>query len=592
MSYDYDLGAWDLSEILPEDMEAKMKEIDSLVTRFESFREKLDPEMPKEDFMEAVKLMETIITELHKISAGSYMDFSTDTSDADKSRVMSNVDRFSADMSNRMLFFSLWIKKGIDDSNFRRLSEGTGDYESYFRNVRRFRKFALDEPVEQMINIKDTTGVLVRDKLYDKLTAGFRYAIVIDGKEKEVNETTIRTLFQDPDPAKRKEAYEKVHERFSGFAPVIGELYTGTAIDWFSENIKTRRYPSPIAVRNFSNDIPDAAVDTLLQVCRDNLQVFHRYFGLKAKLCGIDGKISRTDIYAPIKEVSDKKYSFNEAVNTVMDCFGSYSGKVKTFALNIFEHNHFHSALSDTKKGGAYCYGMPPGIMPFVFQSFHGTVDDVSTMAHELGHAVHDQLCTAKHGMLTFHPSLPMAETGSIFAEMVLSDRMLQDAGDDKVLKKQILASQLDGAYKSIMRQAYFVLFEKKAHDMINSGQGASVEDLSDAYLDNLKEQFGDSVVLPDHFRFEWMSVPHIFHTPFYCYAYAFGQLLTLSLYKRFKDEGASFIPKYEMILSAGGAEPPAETLKKVGIDISSKDFWQAGFDILREKLDELEKLM
>jgi oligoendopeptidase F len=211
----------------------------------------------------------------------------------------------------------------------------------------------------------------------------------------------------------------------------------------------------------------------------------------------------------------------------------------------------------------------------------------VATLAHELGHAIHAMLAS-HHSAFTFHSSLPLAETASTFAEMVLIDKLLAEETDESV-RRDILFKQMDDSYATIMRQSYFAMFEKTAHEMVQ--KNASVDDLSAAYLDNLKEQFGDSLDLSDEFKWEWVGIPHIYQVPFYVYAYAFGQLLVLALYQQFKAEGESFKPKYLKILSAGGSEAPERILSEAGINIRDPKFWQGGFDVLEKLVSELEQL-
>jgi len=229
-----------------------------------------------------------------------------------------------------------------------------------------------------------------------------------------------------------------------------------------------------------------------------------------------------------------------------------------------------------------------PKITPYVLLNHKGNIRDVFTMAHELGHAVHDQL-TNKHSILTAHPPLTLAETASVFGEMLLFDNLMKNTKDKKV-KKTLLMQKLDDTYATIIRQAYFVLFETQAHNMVAEGK-ADLNTLNAAYLDNLKEQFGNSLTIADEFKYEWTSIPHIYHTPFYCYSYAFGNLLVLALYERYKKEGKTFVPKYLKILSYGGSENTARILKEIGIDIESEKFWQSGFDLVKEMVEELKEL-
>jgi oligoendopeptidase F len=285
--------------------------------------------------------------------------------------------------------------------------------------------------------------------------------------------------------------------------------------------------------------------------------------------------------------MTKKTYTFDEAVKMVLDAFNAFEPKVADLAKRVFDESRIDSEIRKGKAGGAFCWSVVPEMTPWVLVNYQGTGREVATLAHELGHAIHAMLAS-HHNTFTFHSSLPLAETASTFAEMVLIDKLLTEEKDESV-RRDILFKQMDDAYATIMRQSYFALFEKQAHDMVQ--KNASADELAAAYLENLKEQFGDALELSDEFKWEWVGIPHIYHTPFYVYAYAFGQLLVLSLYQQFKAEGESFKPKYLKILSAGGSEAPEKILSEAGINIRDPKFWQGGFDVLEKLVSELEKL-
>jgi len=228
-----------------------------------------------------------------------------------------------------------------------------------------------------------------------------------------------------------------------------------------------------------------------------------------------------------------------------------------------------------------------PQQTPWVLVNYTGKVRDVATIAHELGHAVHS-MAAEKHSLLTQHPSLPLAETASVFAEMLLTDRLLAEE-PDPLVRRELLAASVDDMYATVVRQAYFVIFEKEAHAAVLNNQ--SPEQISEMYLNLLHEQFGDSVEVGDEFRNEWVSIPHIYNTPFYCYAYSFGQLLVLALYRRYQQEGDAFKPGYLKLLAYGGSAHPEEILAEAGVDMTSPAFWQGGFDVIRSMIDELEAI-
>jgi oligoendopeptidase F len=387
------------------------------------------------------------------------------------------------------------------------------------------------------------------------------------------------------DPKLRAAIYQELYRVYGDDGPILGQIYQTIVRDWSNENIDLRNYQSPISVRNLGNDVPDQAVDALLAVCEKNAPVFQRFFELKARWLKID-QLRRYDIYAPVAQ-SDKTYDFQAAVDMVLDAFQNFDPRVAELAEGIIADGHVDSEIRKGKRGGAFCWSVDKDLSPWVLLNYQGTADSVATMAHELGHGIH-ALLAQDHSVFTYHSSLPLAENASTFGEMLLIDRLLSQESDPSV-RRDILFKQVDDAYATIMRQSFFALFEREAHKMVD--EGAIINDLSEMYLKNLANQFGDAVSISDEFRWEWVSIPHFYHTPFYVYAYAFGQLLVLSLYQRFQEEGESFKPGYIRILESGGSQSPADILSKAGIDISSQAFWQGGFDVIDGMVKELEDL-
>jgi oligoendopeptidase F len=229
-----------------------------------------------------------------------------------------------------------------------------------------------------------------------------------------------------------------------------------------------------------------------------------------------------------------------------------------------------------------------PGMTPYVMLNYTGEARDIATMAHELGHAVHGMMAK-DHSIFTFHSTLPLAETASVFGERILSDALMSQERS-KAVQQGLLVSQLDDIYATVLRQAYFVRFEKLAHQMV--ADGATGDQLAKAYFAELRQQFGKGVKVPAEFQWEWLTIPHIFASPFYCYAYSFGNLLVLALYRMYKEQGPAFVPKYMDLLSTGGSEAPQAILNKVGVDMTSEAFWQSGFDTIREMVEQLDKTM
>jgi oligoendopeptidase F len=336
------------------------------------------------------------------------------------------------------------------------------------------------------------------------------------------------------------------------------------------------------------NNIDDKIINVLLDTCRHHTNIFQKYFRLKAKMLGMK-KLTRYHLYAPlILQDKRKRFTYQQAVNLVLEVFESFDPKFRDFAELILNNNHVDSEIRKGKMGGAFCSTLTPKIIPYVMLNFDGRSRDVSTLAHEFGHAIHS-LCSRDLPITVSHAPLPLAETASVFAEMLLNEKLVAEA--DITERKILLAEQIDDMYATIMRQSFFTLFEIDAHDRV-AKENATIDNLSDLYHENLTKQFGTSMIVSTDFQWEWLYIPHFYHTPFYCYAYSFGNLLVLSLFNQYKKEGKSFIPKYIKILSAGGSEKPDQLLNKIGIDISRSDFWEQGFEFVKEKVIELEKIL
>jgi len=584
----YKLSRWSLADLFPSmkspELEAAFEKLEEQVTMFEGVRGKLRADIPADEFMHIVKTSEDTTRMAYKLDAFAGLSFAADTQDQAAQTMQARVQQFMAEMANRTLFFSLWWK-GLEDADAARLMKGAGDYRYYLEEMRHFKPHTLSEPEEKVVNLKDVTGSSALVNLYDSITNRYVFKLKVDGKVKELTEGELLSFRYSTDPKMRAKSYREQFRVYGGDGPILGQMYQTRVRDWYNESITLRKFKSPIAARNLVNDIPDEAVEALLDVSRRNAPVFQKFFKIKARLLDVK-KLRRCDIYAPVA-ASTKKYPFPTAADLVLDSFGAFSPEFSQLARRVLDENHLDSEIRKGKQGGAFCASVTPEMTPFVKVNYQGNAREVATLAHELGHAIHAMLAS-HHTTFTFHSSLPLAETASTFGEMMLIDRMLAEE-KNKSVRRDILFQQVDDSYATIGRQAWFAMFERSAHDMIM--KNASLDEVSKMYFENLKEQFGDSLELTDEFKWEWVCIPHFYHVPFYVYAYAFGKLLVLSLYKQFKAEGESFKPKYHKILAAGGSEAPTNILADAGIDIRSAKFWQGGYDVIKEQVEELERL-
>ena len=584
----YTQARWSLDDLFPahdsQEMKATLADLEAQVAAFETSRDQLTPEIAADEFLEIVATLETFTRLAYQVQGFAVLKFSEDTQDQAALTFQAQIQQRMAALQNRVLFFELWWK-GLENAPAERLMAAAGDYAYWLEEMRHFKPHTLSEPEEKIINIKDVTGAQALTTLYSSITNRYVYRLEVEGEIKELTREGLMAYVQGTDPDLRARAYQELYRVFGQDAPILGQMYQTLVRDWRNEQVDLRRFSSPIAARNLRNDIPDEVIETLLDVCQRNAPLFQRYFRLKARWLGLD-TLRRYDIYAPVAQAG-KTYEYASAADMVLNSFATFDPALADLARRLFEEGHIDSEVRPGKRGGAFCLTVDTRLTPWVLLNYQNRPRDVSTMAHELGHAIHSMLAS-DHSLFTYHASLPLAETASTFGEMMLVDRMLTEESDEAV-RRDILFGQVDDAYATIMRQAFFALFERQAHEMIK--EGAAVDELADAYMENLRLQFGNSLELSDEFRWEWISIPHIYHTPFYVYAYTFGQLLVLSLYQQYQAEGAAFKPRYLQILGAGGSAAPAAILNRAGIDIYSAAFWQGGFDVIAGLLNNLEAI-
>lgn len=584
----YPQTPWSLNDLFPShtgpEMKAAFVELDNLVSAFEALRPSLSADMPVEAFLDTLRKLEAIYHLAQRIEGYAGLAFAGNTQDQGVQTFLGTVEDRMAGVQNRVLFYSLWWK-GLDDAAVERLMAGSGDYRYWLETMRQFRPHTLSEAEEKIINIKDVTGAKAINNLYDTITNRYIFKVEVDGEMKELTRGELMVLVRGSNPDLRAAAYRELYRVYGEDGNLLGQIYQSLVRDWHNENVQLRHFASPISVRNLVNDIPDEVVNTLLDVAEQNTGLFQRFFQLKAKQLGM-AKLRRYDIYAPVAD-TEKRYEFGAGAEMVLGSFKEFSPLVAEMAQRVFDQNHLDSEVRKGKMSGAFCSTVAPDITPWVHVNYQGRPDDVGTLAHELGHAIHSMLA-AGHSLFTQHACLPLAETASTFGEMLLLDKLLASEPDETV-RRAMLFQQVDDAYATIMRQSQFAIFERVAHQMVR--EGAAVDELAEAYLQNLRKQFGEAVEVSDEFRWEWVSIPHIYGTPFYVYAYAFGQLLVLSLYQQFKVEGESFKPRYLKILAAGGSQSPEHVLTEAGIDMRSAAFWQGGFDVIKHIVDQLETL-
>ena len=582
---EYLQSKWKLDDLYPEDykaaFDADLNELKQKVESFEKYRGELTSDITPARFLEILKDYQEIAEISWKMGGFTSLRASGDTQNTAILSLMQQTDAVTTELQNKIMFFDIWFR-GLEDEKAAQLIEAAEGYRYFLTKMRSYKPHMLSESEEQIVNLKDMTGSSALESLYSSITNRYVFNVKIGGEEKKMTRGELMSYAHSAVRDERKAAYEELYRVYGNDGNILGQIYQSIARDWDTENLSLRHFSTPISVRNHYNDIPDEVVDLLLSTCQKNKKVFQDYFKLKKKLIGVD-ELHRFDLYAPIA-ADDSRVSFDEAMKTVLKSYNEFDPAFAKMAERVYNEHHIDSEVRHGKRGGAFCSTVSPKYTPWVLVNFQGKNDDISTLAHELGHAIHS-MSAEDRNIFEQHSCLPLAETASTFGEMLLSDYLEKQTDDKKVLSSMLI-KQIDDNYATIQRQSYFALFEKEAHRLI--AEGADVDKLNEVYLNNLKDQFGDSMVVDDYFKWEWVSIPHIYSTPFYVYAYSFGQLLVLALYNQYKIEGKSFIPRYKELLHKGGSQRPAEVLLDAGFDFTKESFWQGGFDILKGKVDRL----
>jgi oligoendopeptidase F len=593
------IGSWKVDDLIKDptgnEFQEFLESITMSVRQLENRRKDLHSNISTVEFESFLLSIAEISEKVSIASSYAHLRYAADTSSNEMAALVTKMGLYGSNIANRLLFFELWFKKEIDEEVAQRLIESVSPvYREYLKHIRLLAKHTLTEPEEKIITTLEVTGTSALLKIYDRMTSGFEFVMTLKRGKKRVkkiftNKEKMLSLIRSTRSEEREAAYKSLLQVYKKNSGVLGEIYQNRVIEWRNEYITMRRFKSAISVRNIYNKLDDRTVETLLSVCRRNAVIFQDYFKQKAKILGVK-KLHRYHLYAPLtlKASSQKRFTYGKAIDLVLGTFEDFHPRFREFTEKVLNEQHVDSEIRKAKVGGAFCSSVSPKITPYVLLNFNGKSRDVTTMAHEFGHAIHSMAASDKPIMVWEAP-LPLAETASVFAEMLLNDKLSK-----RIIGKEsriLLAEQIDDMYATIIRQAYFTLFEIDAHKAI-AEQNATIDKVSEIYLSNLKEQFGNSIDVSEDFQWEWLYIPHFYHSPFYCYAYSFGNLLVVSLYQQFKsEEKKSFIPKYFNILSAGDSRKPEHLLKESGIDISKDEFWQQGFDLVAEKIQDLKDM-
>jgi len=529
----------------------------------------------------AMRSLAEILELAGRAGAFAALDFATDTADPARGALLAKVQERETEIQTTLTFFELeWAALPEERAEELLASANLAFCRHHLRNVRRYREHMLTEPEELVLTEKSLTGASAWSRLFEEQTSGLQ--VQLPGEEVPLDVALSRLT--SPDREVRRVSAEAVTAALAPGLRTRGYIMNTLLLDKAVDD-RLRRYPNWLAARNLANEVSDESVKALIDAVRARYELPRRWYRLKARLLGIE-RLRDYDRMASITE-DDKHFPFAEGRELVLDCYESFAPELGEVARRIFGEHHVDAPVQPAKRGGAFCAAAVPSIDPYVLLNYTTRRRDVLTVAHELGHAVHFALA-ARQGIFHQHTPLTLAETASVFGETIVFGRLLeQDSAPESRLA--LLAESLEDQIATVFRQVAMNRFEELVHTARREEGELSVERLGELWAESQGELMGDAVELTEGYRSWWSYIPHFIDTPGYVYAYAYGQLLALSVYERYEQRGAEFVPRYLELLAAGGSRSPEELAKLVDVDIADPGFWDSGLDLIERQLGEAE---
>ncbi len=523
------------------------------------------------------------------VRAASYAQllFAADTADPRHGALLQRVQERVSEIRNALLFFELeWVAVPADAADTLLAEPALARRRHFLASMRRYRPHLLTEPEERILEETANTGRRAFGRLFDEILSGMRFSVRANGKTEDLGEEEVLARLYAPDREVRRAAASALTAGLRANAGPLAFIFN-TLVQDKAVVDRLRDYAAPMDARNLDNEIAGPSVDALLSACVEHYPLVARYYRLKASMLGLD-RLEDYDRYAPLPG-GDRSIAFEDARGLVLEAYGDFCPEMADIARRFFDERWIDAELRPGKRGGAFSASTLPSVHPYVLLNYTGNQRDVMTVAHELGHAVHQTLA-AGQGLFEQDAPLTTAETASVFGEMLVFRRLMKRESDPKA-RLALLCSKLEDAFATVFRQVCMTRFEERLHAARRSEGELARARIDELWLEANRPMFGDSVHLSEDYGCWWLYIPHFVHSPFYCYAYAFGELLVLALLRCYDEQGEAFVPRYLELLKAGGGEPPDALLRRLDLDITDPDFWRGGLTILEEMVDRAREL-
>ncbi len=585
--------AWDLSQLVEStDVNTVKRELDSRAAEAEKIRDKHHGKIRRLDAQGLLKFLETkdaFALKCEGVIKYCYLLYSADSTIDEAKELLEAVRRAQTRLEQALAFIEIELGKLLAENPSLVKDPVLAEYKHFLEKILRRVPHMLSETEEQLIIVKDKNGIAAWQLLQSDWLSTRTFDIEIEGAKKTLPYGKIISLYQSPNRNLRKRANQIVYENL-GKDEIVWASAIRAVCDDHLQMCKTRKYSTPMTPSLVANDVEQQTVDSLMNTVRKNVGLYQRYLRLKARLMRLK-KLANYDIVAPLPGAPETKYSWNEARKQVTDAYARFDAEMGRWIDEMFEKRHIDGEVRKGKESGASCLSWINGKSAYILQSFNETLDDLGTLAHELGHAVHAYLGSRNQKPSNLKIGSCIAETGSVFGELLLTERLLREA-ETKEQRQAILTNVLDGFGMSAFQVSARVFFEQSMYDAIEEGKFLDGETVAKLWVEARDMIYGDAVEWLDVMKWEWTMKSHYYlaNYRFYNYPYVYAQLFVFALYKLYKEQGKAFVPKLRKILAAGSSKSPSQIATELGFDIKKEAFWQKGMEQAEEFIELLEK--